>query len=75
MNPLHAQDIFLYGKVIPKYRDPLTDQQMETYELLKVRLSGGMLIGHAITEVARVLNEDRSGTNSRVQTIKAKGWL
>ena len=75
MIPRHAIDIFLYGKVIPIHKEPLTDQQMETYQLIEPRLSGGMLVAHAATEVARLLGEDRSATQSRIKTIQLKGWL
>ena len=75
MTPNQASDIFLYGKIIPIFKEPLTDQQMETYQLVKPRLSGGMLVAHAATEVARLLGEDRSATQSRIKTIQLKGWL
>lgn len=75
MNQNQATDTFLYGRILPKVKSPISDRQMETYQLVKVRFSGGKTLGESITEVAKILGENRSAVQSRVKCIQDRGWL
>lgn len=68
-------DLFLYGKVRPRRRESLNPKELESYVLLKARISGGMCRKSAVTEVARVLGVQRGTTYSCMQRIELKGWL